>query len=117
VISWFQNSLVIFNSYCYTEEAHREKIRKQVAGYVHSQLKMKVKEAAEKGGKMMSRDECSRIEGKVSAKVVEGSTSLGAPGDKEEKFMTSKRKEKIKILIESYLAQGKGGKGAKPTGR
>lgn len=101
------------------EEAHREKIRKQVAAYVHSQLKARVKDAAENGGKKMSREECKRLEGKVSAKVVDSSSSLrgtgvdaqgGGRGGKEDvSFLTSKRKEKIKSLIASYLAQGKKG--------
>ena len=59
----------------------------------------------------MSREECKRIEGKVAAKVVEGSTSLGGAGSDGKSFLNSKRKEKIKSLIESYVAQGKGGKG------
>jgi hypothetical protein len=54
----------------------------------------------------MSRDECKRVEGKVAAKVVENSTSLGEPGDAfdERSFLSGKRKEKIKALVESYCA-------------
>jgi len=95
-------------------------VRKQVAAYVHSQLKARRIAATASGSKGMSHDECQRIENKVSAKVVEGSTSLDSNGGvgAEPSFLTSKRKEKIKSLIESYIAQGKGGggggKGSKP---
>ncbi len=88
------------------EKAHKERVRKLVAHYAHGLLKRRVKDAEEKGAKKMSRDECKRVEGKVAAKVVENSTSLGEPGDAfdERSFLSGKRKEKIKALVESYCA-------------
>ena len=43
-------------------------------------------------------------EEKIAAKVVEGSTSLGAPGDNVEAFLSKQRREKVKKMVESYAA-------------
>ena len=83
------------------EERYAEDVKKAVRFYVRKQLKLGIKEKKLRG---LNKDSCGKIEEKVAAKVVEGSTSLGAPGDSAEAFLSKQRREKVKKMVESYAA-------------
>ena len=78
-----------------------EDVKKAVRFYVRKQLKQGIKEKKLRG---LNKDSCGKIEEKVAAKVVEGSTSLGVPGDSAEAFLSKQRREKVKKMVESYAA-------------
>ena len=84
------------------EGAYREKVRRQIVAYVHAQIKR-----GSSGGRKMSKAESAAVEAKVAAKVLERSTSAqpgdaGGAGEEAPAFLTSKRKEKIKRMLEHY---------------
>jgi hypothetical protein len=84
------------------EGAYREKVRRQIVAYVHAQIKR-----GSSGGRKMSKAESAAVEAKVAAKVLERSTSVqpgdaGGAGEEASAFLTSKRKEKIKRMLEHY---------------
>lgn len=84
------------------EGAYREKVRRQIVAYVHAQIKR-----GSSGGRKMSKAESAAVEAKVAAKVLERSTSVqpgdaGGAGEEAPAFLTSKRKEKIKRMLEHY---------------
>jgi len=83
------------------EERYAEDVKKAVRFYVRKQLKQGIKEKKLRG---LNKDSCGKIEEKVAAKVVEGSTSLGVPGDSAEAFLSKQRREKVKKMVESYAA-------------
>ena len=83
------------------EERYREDVKKAVRFYVRKQLKQGIKEKKLRG---LNKELCGKIEEKIAAKVVEGSTSLGAPGDSVEAFLSKQRREKVKKMVESYAA-------------
>jgi len=83
------------------DERYREDVKKAVRFYVRKQLKQGIKEKKLRG---LNKELCGKIEEKIAAKVVEGSTSLGAPGDSVEAFLSKQRREKVKKMVESYAA-------------
>ena len=83
------------------EDRYAEDVKKAVRFYVRKQLKQGIKEKKLRG---LNKDSCGKIEEKVAAKVVEGSTSLGVPGDSAEAFLSKQRREKVKKMVESYAA-------------
>ena len=83
------------------EDRYREDVKKAVRFYVRKQLKQGIKEKKLRG---LNKELCGKIEEKIAAKVVEGSTSLGAPGDSVEAFLSKQRREKVKKMVESYAA-------------